>query len=81
MDRSPKKHSLKKDRILPNVYLESIRGPSADGLDDVWGNICFSEGSGAASTHGLPCDMRWEKFTQFLVTLGKCELFGVGVPS
>ena len=72
IDRPPENHSLKKDQIFPNVYLESIRGPSADGLDDVWGNTCFSEESGADSMHGLPCNMRWEKITQFLDEPGVC---------
>ena len=57
-----KEHGSQEDGMFPNVNLESVRCPSADGLDDVQWNTSLSESCGATSIQGVTPNGFWEMF-------------------
>jgi len=59
--RVVKKKSLKEDRILANINLESAQCPLANPLDNVRLDTSEGECCGSTCSHGLTCDGLWEK--------------------
>jgi hypothetical protein len=52
---------LKKDRVFPDIYLERLGSPSADGLNEVRRDAVLCQRGGTTRSHGLTGNIRVEE--------------------
>jgi hypothetical protein len=61
MSGSPKQQSLEKDWVFSDVNLESLRSPSPDCLNKIWGDTVLSQRCRTTSAHRMTCDIGLEE--------------------